>query len=518
MLQIPRWQIFLVLAVCVFGLLLAFPNFVSKEGRDVMRSFLPGFFPVQTVNLGLDLQGGAYLLLEVETDVVVRERAEELVQLLRPELRKERIGYLRLTALPEGVRIQLREEADLPRVRRMILGIEPDLQFLETDSGILEARMTEQIIKEIVDLTLQQSQEIVRRRLDETGTREITVQRQGEDRIIVQIPGLDDPARIRELLGRTARLGFHMVSDNEAGRGIGARVLPFANQEEGRNLPVERQAIITGDMLTNAQPAFDQGQPIVTFRLNAIGARKFCDVSTNNIGRPFAIVLDNQIISAPVIRDAICGGAGQISGGFTVQEANDLSLLLRAGALPAPLTILEERSVGPSLGADSIESGKLAGIMSILLVFAFMGVRYRLFGLFASVALLINMMLTFALLTGLQATLTLPGIAGIVLTIGMAVDANVLIFERIREEFRKGRSPVAAINSGYGEAMSSIIDANLTTLIAAGMLYAFGTGPIKGFAVTLTFGVATSLFTAIMVTRLMILVWLKKFRPSRLPV
>ena len=281
---------------------------------------------------------------------------------------------------------------------------------------------------------------------------------------------------------------------------------------------VERRALISGDMLENAAPAFQDGQPVISFRLDNVGARRFCDVTRKNVGKPFAIVLDNAVLSAPVIREQICGGQGQISGGFTVEEANNLALLLRAGALPAPMAVVEERTVGPSLGADSVEAGKKASVIGLLFVLFFMAVMYGLFGVFANVALAVNVALIFAILSGLQATLTLPGIAGIVLTIGMAVDANVLIFERIREELRAGRTPISAIDAGYSRAMATIIDSNLTTLIAALILFSFGTGPIKGFAVTLGIGIITSFFTAIMVTRLLVVVWLRKTKPSTVPV
>ncbi len=520
MIYIARWKVFAILAVCVLALLYSAPNMAGPGMRAYLET-LPGWLPTKTVNLGLDLQGGSHLLLEVEVDTVVRERSEDLVQAARPDLREAKVGYSRITAIPAGMRLRLTDAAESDRAREILREIDRELEIIVSEDGMtLEATYGEQALKDIRDQTIAQSIEIVRRRVDETGTREPVITRQGDDRIIVQLPGVDDPERIKDILGKTAKLTFHMV-DLGAGASVrssgGRRVLPVVDSP-GQTMAVHRHALLTGDMLTNAQPSFQDGLPVVSFRLNGIGARKFCEVTRENIGQPFAIVLDNEIISAPRINGAICGGAAIITGQFSVQETNDLSLLLRAGALPAPLNVMEERTVGPSLGADSVEAGKIASLVGLLLIIVFMAATYGLFGTFAAVALAVNIALIFALLSTLQATLTLPGIAGIVLTVGMAVDANVLIFERIREETRQGRSPMAAIDSGYSRAMATIIDSNLTTLIAAIILYSFGTGPIKGFAVTLGIGIITSFFSAIMVTRLMVVVWLRSKKPDALPV
>lgn len=373
---------------------------------------------------------------------------------------------------------------------------------------------------------VQQSIEIVRRRIDETGTREPSIQRQGENRIVVQLPGVDDPERVKDLLGQTARMSFHLV-DEDVVPGVdpippGSRLLPsreIGPAGQPYEFVIRNRVMVSGDNLVDAQATFQDGQPVVSFRFDSVGAQRFGDATRNNVGRLFAIVLDDEVISAPVIREPILGGRGVISGSFTTQEAQDLALLLRAGALPAELVILEERSIGPGLGADSIAAGQFASILGAVLVVVFMVAVYGLFGTMASAALIINIILLLASLTILQATLTLPGIAGIVLTIGMAVDANVLIFERIREEVRAGRGPVSAIDYGYREAMSAIIDANVTTLIAALLLYQFGTGPIRGFAVTLSIGLVTSMFTAIMVTRLFMVSWLRAGRTKKaLPI
>lgn len=518
MLNIARWKIILIVSICVLAFLYAAPNLVGSNLRASLQT-LPGWLPTKTVNLGLDLQGGSHLLLEVDVDYVIRERAENLVQTARPELRKNKIGYTRISSIPGGIRLTLRDDQDPAPVRKILRGIDQDIEVLSSeDKKIVEAKLTEVAITKIQDQTIDQSIEIVRRRVDETGTREPAIQRQGEDRIIVQLPGVDDPERIKEILGKTAQLTFHLVETSVNSAKIrGTRKLPMA-ENPAQTISVERRPMITGDMLTNAQPSFQEGRPIVSFALNGIGARKFCDVTREHTNEPFAIVLDSEVISAPNINEPICGGAAQISGQFTVEETNDLALLLRAGALPAPLKVLEERTVGPSLGADSIEAGKKAGAFAVVLVLIFMVIYYGRFGMMADVALVVNMALVFAILSALQATLTLPGIAGIVLTIGMAVDANVLIFERIREEVQLGRSPISAIDIGYNRAMTTIIDSNLTTLIAGIVLYSVGAGPIKGFAVTLMIGIVTSMFSAIWITRLMVIGWLRRKKPESLPI
>lgn len=520
MIHMPRWKKIVILTVCVLGFIYSAPNLLSKETRERLATEMPSWLPVKAVNLGLDLQGGSHLLLQVDLDKVIDEREDALVQMVRPELREQKIGYTRIVAIPQGVRITLREGEDVAKVRSVLRGIDDQLDIL-VSGETLEAKLSDASIKKIKDQTVGQSIEIVRRRVDETGTREPSIARQGEDRIIVQLPGLEDPQRVKELLGRTAKLSFHMVSDGSADLrdAGGTQTLPMA-EFPGQTVPIARRPILTGDMLTNSQPSFQDGMPVVSFSLNTAGAKKFCDVTSKpeNIGKPFAIVLDDTVISAPAIRQPICGGAAIISGSFTLQETNDLSLLLRAGALPAPLHVMEERTVGPSLGADSVESGKTACLMAMLFVTIMMCSVYGLFGVFAAIALTVNMILIMAIMSMLQATLTLPGIAGIVLTIGLAVDANVLIFERMKEELRSGRSISSALDTAYTRALTTITDANLTSLIAALILFSFGTGPIKGFAVTMSIGIATSYFSAVMLTRLMIVTWLQIKKPKSIPV
>ena len=516
MIHIAPWKRILIVAVCVFGFLYAAPNVIGEGARGWVQANLPSWAPSKTINLGLDLRGGAHLLYEVDVEVVFKDRADSMVQDLRTELRKEKVGYSRIGAIENGVKVVLRDDADGEKVRSTLRRSDANLD-ITTQGSTIEAVMNEAGRKAVFDQTLSQSIEIVRRRIDELGTTEPIIQRQGKRRVLIQAPGAD-AEQLKGIIGTTAKLNFHLVHEPGAGSLGGSKTYPFMEQP-GRTLAVQRRAMITGEMLTNAQPSFDQnGQPVISFRLNNSGARRFCDVSRNNVNKPFAIVLDSEIISAPVIREPICGGNGQISGGFTIEEANNVALLLRAGALPAPMHVVEERTVGPSLGADSIEAGKKASLIGLALVLVFMFIAYGSFGMMANVALSVNVALIFALLSGLQATLTLPGIAGIVLTIGMAVDANVLIFERIREEIAAGRSPIASIEMGYKNAMSTIVDSNLTTLIAAIILFSFGTGPIKGFAVTLGIGIVTSFFTAIMVTRLLVVTWLKARKPKEIAI
>jgi preprotein translocase subunit SecD len=365
--------------------------------------------------------------------------------------------------------------------------------------------------------------EIIRRRIDETGVREPTIQPHGENRILVQLPGVEDPQRMKDILGQTAKMTFHLV-DPRASTGAGqappgSMLLPAADDpDQPQMYVVGRRVVVSGENLVDAEPTFQQGQPVVSFRFDTRGAMQFGEVTRANVGRSLAIVLDGKVISAPRIREPILGGSGVITGNFTTQQAQDLALLLRAGALPAPMTIIEERTVGPGLGADSIAAGQLASVVGVILVAIFMGITYGLFGLFSVVALAVNLVLLIAILSVLQATLTLPGIAGIVLTIGMAVDANVLIFERIRDEVRAGRTPVSAVDAGFSRAFATIVDSNVTTLIAALLLYIFGSGPVRGFAVTLSIGIAISMFTAIMLTRLLVVTWLRRRRTRPLPI
>ncbi|MGE3935767.1 MAG: protein translocase subunit SecD [Rhodospirillaceae bacterium] len=524
MIQYSKWKVVTVLAVVLLGLLFAAPNLI---GRSTLESF-PSYLPRNQLSLGLDLQGGSHLLLEVEADAVVRERVTALVDSVRGALRTEQINYTGLGVEGNAVAFSVLRAQDAEKARNAVRRLEADLdstlQGQKVTVGYNEVRLRD-IRRSAVD----QSIEIVRRRVDETGTREPTIQRQGDTRILVQLPGLNDPERIKQLLGKTAKMNFRLVDqsvpveDVRMGRiPAASELLPADGEVDASGQPrqylVRKRVMVGGDTLTDAQPSFQDGQPVVSFRFDSVGARRFGEVTKENVGKPFAIVLDNKVISAPVIREPILGGSGVISGRFSVQEAQDLALLLRAGALPAPLKVLEERTVGPGLGADSIKAGEIACAIALALVLALMVAVYALFGLFAIVALVANLIMLVGLMSALGATLTLPGIAGIVLTMGMAVDANVLIYERIREEQRAGRGPISALDAGFQRAMATIVDSNLTTLIAGVLLFQFGSGPIKGFAVTLSLGILTSMFAALMVTRLQVILWLRRTRPKRVPL
>ena len=540
MLYFAPWKVTLVALLCVLGLAFTMPNFLSKETAEG----LPDWLPHKQVNLGLDLQGGSHLLLEVEAEVVVKERLDTLVDSVRPALRGKRIGYRDLGERNNAVTVTIRDPGQMdlavaeikklavPVQGNTVIGVAGgrDLEVEVVNGNQISITLTEAAIRERRSSAIKQSIEIVRRRIDELGTREPTIQRQGDERILVQVPGLQDPERLKAILGKTAKMVFRLVDVTTSPAEImaGARTPPgseLLESDERRpdgspaNMYVVRKRVmVSGDTLVDSAATFQDNQPVVSFRFDSVGAKRFGDVTAKNVRKPFAIVLDRRVISAPVIREPILGGSGIISGNFTTQETQDLSLLLRAGALPAPLKILEERTVGPALGADSVAAGKIACIIAFVAVMVFMVLSYGVFGLMADLALLINLFLIMGALSLLQATLTLPGIAGIVLTIGMAVDANVLVFERIREEVRTGKTPFAAMEAGYQRAIGTIFDANITTFIAATILFVMGSGPIKGFSVTLGIGILTSVFTAVVVTRLMLVIWLRRTRPAALPI
>jgi preprotein translocase subunit SecD len=529
MLRFPTWKVAVVLAICLAGVAFSLPNLFPRAEMERM----PDWLPHQQINLGLDLQGGSHLLLEVDLQAVIDERLESLLDDVRATLRPERIGYRGLGIHGDAVAFTLTDPAVAGRAVELLddLNTSPmsrELEVEDAGNGQVEIHLTEEAANDLRSRAVQQSLEIVRRRIDEVGTREPTIQQQGTDRILVQVPGEKDPDAIKRLLGQTAKLTFHLVDlDTPLDQALSGNLPPgsmiLASEETSRPGEMAQQVVrkrveVSGESLVDAQPTYQENQPVVSFRFDSIGARKFGNVTREHVGELLAIVLDDKVISSPRIREPILGGNGIISGSFTVDAANELAVLLRAGALPAPLDIVEERTVGPDLGADSIEAGKWASVIALVLVMIFMALYYGLFGVAACVALVMNLVLIMAILSVLQATLTLPGIAGIVLTIGMAVDANVLIFERIREEARLGKPPMSAVDSGYRQAMRTIIDANVTTLIAAVLLYAFGSGPVRGFAVTLGIGILTSMFTAISLTRLLVSTWLRRTRPAMLPV
>jgi protein-export membrane protein SecD len=526
MLRFTRWKVAVILGICALGLLLTLPNLFSRAELERV----PDWLPHKQINLGLDLQGGSHLLLEIDLHAMLEERLNTLVDDVRGVLRPARIGYRGLGIRGDAVTMVLTDPSQSEQAVGLLKGLNPnplskEVEVVAGDNGRIDVRLTDSTIRNLQDSAIRQSLEIVRRRIDEVGTREPTIQRQGEDRILVQVPGEKDPESIKHLLGQTAKLTFHLVDmDTPLQQALagnippGSEVLPSTEHGGGGQMVVRKRVEVSGASLIDAQPSYQQNEPVVSFRFDSAGARGFGAVTRDHVGELLAIVLDGKVISAPRIREPILGGSGVISGSFTTQSANELAVLLRAGALPAPLQIVEERSVGPDLGADSIRAGKLAGVVAFLLVAAFMIVYYGVFGWIADIALVVNLILLFGALSALQATLTLPGIAGIVLTIGMGVDTNVLIYERIREESRHGKSPINAIETGFREALRTIIDAHVTTLIAAVLLYAFGSGPVRGFAVTLGIGIASNLFTAVTFTRLIVATWFRRTRPAILPV
>ena len=554
MLQIDMWKRVLIWAVCALGILCALPNGfyarvearndavaaletgASGNGLEEQAAQWPSFLPSSLVNLGLDLRGGAHLLAEVQVADVYESRLEAMWPEVRDLLREERdtIGTIRLQKT-EGaeLRVRLNQKPDqVGAAAELVRGLARPVVSLSgagatdidvsVDGADIVVTLSEAERVATDERTVAQSLEIIRRRIDEVGTREPTIQRQGSDRILIQVPGIGSASELKAIIGTTAQLTFQPVvtrtSNADMPAGAGNELLPSLDTE-GEYYVLEQVPVVTGEELVDAQPAFDQnGRPAVNFRFNTTGARKFGDYTAENIGNPFAIVLDGEVISAPVIQSHIPGGSGTITGNFTVEESTNLAVLLRAGALPAGLEFLEERTIGPELGADSIAAGQIACIVAFVAVLVFMVLSYGLFGFFANIALLVNVALIFGALSLIGGTLTLPGIAGIVLTIGMAVDANVLVFERIREELRTAKGPARAIELGYDRALSAIIDANITTFIIAVILFVMGSGPVKGFAITLGLGILTSVFTAIFVTRLLIVMWFERKRPKTIEV
>ena len=522
MLDFPRWKQLLVWLTCAFFALAALPNIVPAN----IAQHLPF---KESIPLGLDLRGGSYLLLEVDNKTYLREHMVDVANSLRSELRKAKVGYLDLHTGPDSVSLRIRPETVSSDVNldKIYRNVDPDLQVSDAD-GVTTLQYGEAALKQVQNRLLEQSIEIVNRRVNEAGTKEPIIQRQGDARIILQVPGLQDPAELKRLLGKTAKMTFHLVDETvtpEAiARGtlpVGTMLLPPDDEKEaatGMRYPVKAEVALSGELLTGANASYQDGRPVVDFKFNRLGAEKFGAITQENIGKRFAVVLDNKVITAPVIQSAILGGSGIISGNFTVESANELAMLLRAGALPAPLTILEERSVGPSLGQDSIDKGTGAAILGTALVVVFMLLSYGLFGIFANLGLLVHLIIIIGTMSLLQATMTLPGIAGIVLTLGMAVDANVLIFERIRDELRFGRSALVAIESGFRLAYGTIFDSNLTTLIAAALLFYFGSGTVKGFAVTLAIGLLSTLFASVMFTRMLVVYWIKRTKPRKVPI
>ena len=552
--QMPLWKRLVILVLCGWGALAALPNAfytdverhndaakeiaaagVATEEQSADLALWPEILPSALMNLGLDLRGGAHLLAEVQVGDVYAQRIDALWPEVRDALRdlRDEVGSVRrqpsvpgvlrvAISKPEGMAAALAKVKALAQPVVSLTGVgATDIEVLaEGDELVVQLSEAERAATDT--RTMQQSLEIIRRRVDEVGTREPTIQRQGADRILIQVPGIGSAAELKDLIGTTAKLTFNAVirSTTDAAAQPGARQRLVSDMEEkGLYYIIEDTAVVTGEELTDAQPAFDQnGKPSVNFRFNPTGARKFGDYTAENIGKPFAIVLDDQVISAPVIQSHIPGGSGQITGNFTVESSTNLAVLLRAGALPAKMTFLEERTIGPELGQDSIDAGKTAALVGMVLVVAYMIASYGWFGTMAVIALTINLMLQIAILSTIGATLTLPGIAGIVLTMGMAVDANVLIYERIREELREGKSPGRSIELGFERAFSAIMDSNVTAVITGLIMFFIGSGPVRGFAVTLLIGIITSMFTAVYVTRFIVETWMAWRRPKDIVV
>ena len=551
MLQTPLWKRILIWATVALGMVLAAPNlfYTQVEGHNDAAKAVeaagfatveqqaaldqwPSWMPSGIVNLGLDLRGGAHLLAEVQVNDVYTARMDGWWPEVRDALRevRDQVGSVRRQPgqLPYELRVQIENAAGMAAAVEAVRALASNVVTLTgvgqtdidvtADGNVLIVQLSEPE-REALDLrTLQQSLEIIRTRVDTAGTREPTIQRQGADRILIQVPGIGSATELKALIGTTAKLSFNPVvrrgTAEDQTPGPGNVSLPSMD-EEGVWYTVEEVPVVSGEDLTNAKGDFDQnGRPAVAFQFDVRGARAFGDYTAQNIGAPFAIVLDGEVISAPVIQSHIPGGSGIITGNFTVEEANRLAVLLSAGALPASMTFLEERTIGPELGQDSIDAGKVAAIIGMVAVSLFMIASYGLFGVFAVASLALNMAMIFGILSMIGGTLTLPGIAGIVLIIGMAVDANVLVFERIREELKLAKSPARAIEIGYERALSAIVDANLTTLITSLVLFTMGAGPVRGFAVTLGIGIITSVFTALFVTRQMVEIWYNVRRPK----
>ncbi|MDP1882639.1 MAG: protein translocase subunit SecD [Bradyrhizobium sp.] len=533
MLYFSRWKALAIILTTLVVCLCAVPNFFPQEKVKTWP-----LWAQRHIVLGLDLQGGSHILLEVDANSVKKDKLEQVRDDVRRTLRDAKIPYTGLAARNDNVEVRVTRESDLPaaltKLRELsqplggLLGSsgQRSLEITDASGGLIRLTVPPAAITDRIRQSVEQSIQIVEKRVNELGTVEPLIQRQGLDRILVQVPGLQDPTRLKELIGKTAKMEFRMVDltvppDQAAGSRLppDSELLPSA-EPSGPPQVIKKQVLVSGGDLIDAQPGFDQrnGQPIVSFKFNTSGSRKFAQATTEHVKEPFAIVLDGKVISAPVIQEPITAGSGQISGNFTVQQANDLAILLRAGALPAPLTVIEERTVGPGLGQDSIEKGELAAYVGSILVIIFMLLTYRLFGVFANIAVAINVAMIFGILSLLNATLTLPGIAGIVLTVGIAVDSNVLIYERIREELRGGRNAISAIDAGFRRALSTILDSNITTFIAAAVLFYIGTGPVRGFAVTLGIGIITTVFTAFTLTALIVATWVRWKRPQTVPI
>ena len=509
MLYFSKLRIIIISLISLFFILFASSN-LFKTSNDLLN---------KKINLGLDLQGGSYLLLEIDNSPVIEQKLQNLTITIRSYFKEKKIKIKNIKLTDQKISFSAEnefkeeildiftsEESDLNPYYQRFKSHQLDII---NENELYVINYSKQGIIELKTSSQDQALEIVRRRIDEIGTNEPNILKRGNDRILVELPGLDDPMRIKSLLGKTANLSFRFVTNNNE-ESFGAEKLFYENSDE--EAIVSKRIILSGDNLLDAQPRMNNetNETVVSFTLDRVGAKRFGKATSTGIGKQLAIVLDGKIISAPVIRDTIASGSGQISGGFTFQSATDLALLLRSGALPAPLKIIEERTVGPDLGKDSIRAGMIALIIGFILVILFIFIKYKIFGLITNIALIINLFLLIGVLTLFEATLTLPGIAGIILTVGMAVDANVLIFERIKEELKNEKNNLIAFDSGYTKSKTAILDANITTLLAAIILFFMGSGPIKGFSLTLGVGIFTTLFSVYFVARLMTVLYISK--------
>ena len=519
MFDYPKWKITLISVIAAAGIFFCIPNFLPAGRQDK----LPEWWRPMT--LGLDLQGGSQLLLQVDFDQVVVERLNGIMDAARSNLREKSIRYTGLSVSDGALSVKIIKDEQIARAKELLRKIDKGNLEVTEDGDLLTLRYTEQALQKMEADAVDQSIEIVRRRIDQLGTKEPSIMRQGSDRIQVQLPGVEDPNEVKKLLGKTAKMTFHFVDEKttlaDARRGKispESKVVPGVEDSDEGHYVIERKSIVGGEHLTDARADFSEGEPVVAFRFNSFGSKKFATATRDGIGRRLAIVLDGKVLTAPNVKTAITGGSGIITGNFTVQSATDLALMLRSGALPAPLEVVEERIVGPGLGTDSIEAGKKSCVIGLSLVLIFVLATYGLFGLFADVALVLNLVLLCGLMSALNCTLTLPGIAGIALTLGMAVDANVLIYERMREEQTMGRSVLDTVKAGFENASSAIFDSNLTSLFAGAILIWLGNGPVRGFGVTTCLGLLTSVFTAVYVTKVLILAWIKIYKPKQLNV